>query len=382
MNKADIKIYIRLCPIKKSKKQFAIYDNKNIIIKYKQESHVERNKILQYRFDRIFNDKITNNCIYDFCLKRKIKEKNKFYVIAYGQTGTGKTHTLLKNDGLLWNSIKQLDFDVCISSIEIYNNKMYDIISRKEINIWESNNIHKLWKRVESKKVNNSLETKKYLQKINKSRKEQKTYKNNNSSRSHLFIQIKSKDKTIYFVDLAGKEHSKDSKDYDKKIKIESNYINQSLFGLKECIRASYLKNKYIPFRQCCLTRLLKDVFIGTQTVVISTLSSSNKDIHSSIDTLNYVNQLQNIKLPNISPLIQPKRSKIVDVPKLDLTSHFTSSDNLIKKYIKYAKKKTLSLKDNIKNILKIKNVDEKILEWINYENQQTKIFLNEILIN
>ena len=262
------------------------------------------------------------------------------------------------------------------------NNKMYDIISRKEINIWESNNIHKLWKRVESKNVKNSLETKRYLQKIKKSRKEQKTYKNDNSSRSHLFIQIKSKDKTIYFVDLAGKEHSKDSKKYNKNIKIESNYINQSLFGLKECIRASYLKNKYIPFRQCCLTRLLKDVFLGTQTIVISTLSLSNKDIYSSIDTLNYVNQLKNIKLPEISPLIHAKRSKIDEIPKLELTGNFTSSDTLIKKYITYAKNKCLCLQDNIKNIVKTKNVDEKILEWINFENKKTKLFLNDILIN
>ena len=62
-------------------------------------------------------------------------------------------------------------------------------------------------------------------------------------------------------MDLAGCEKAKTSICENRRDFKENGGINQSLFALKECIRALLQKKSHIPYRRCELTKVLKQAF-------------------------------------------------------------------------------------------------------------------------
>lgn len=70
------------------------------------------------------------------------------------------------------------------------------------------------------------------------------TKANDTSSRSHAITQIKIQEQGVntcgklLLVDLAGSERAQDCQSNNKERQIEGAEINQSLLGLKECVRA------------------------------------------------------------------------------------------------------------------------------------------------
>ena len=69
-------------------------------------------------------------------------------IMAYGQTGSGKTHTMIGDDdnpGLYFSSVEQLfkgiqerrkviDYEIGVSIVEIYNENLRDLLSKKNGN--------------------------------------------------------------------------------------------------------------------------------------------------------------------------------------------------------------------------------------------------------
>jgi kinesin family protein 18/19 len=71
-------------------------------------------------------------------LKDVIEGKN-FFLIGYGYSNSGKTHTLIgteNNEGILlrttnWLDVKQIEYTV--SFFEFFENSVFDLISSKEL---------------------------------------------------------------------------------------------------------------------------------------------------------------------------------------------------------------------------------------------------------
>ena len=86
------------------------------------------------------------------------------------------------------------------------------------------------------------------------------------SKYNQIILPSKPKDKLIgkfSMIDLAGNERGSDNINMDAATRQESSEINKNLLSLKECIRSLDKGLDHVPFRECLLTKALKDSFIG-----------------------------------------------------------------------------------------------------------------------
>ena len=288
----------------------------------------------KYVFNDIFTEKNNNDNVFDVSIKPMINNVINGYnstCLAYGVTGTGKTHTIFgdlvfKNgeDGIaikacdylfkkLSNKYFEDDFIIKVSYIEIYNENVIDLLNSESTSLMiiEDPNKGVYCQNIKEYVINNCLELKKIICQGNKRRTMAPTNQNKFSSRSHAILQISLERKSfndeannfdIYFskflmVDLAGSERGGLEKG---KRREEGANINKSLFTLGSCINILSDKNKsgkFIPYRDSKLTRLLKDSLGGNiLTVMLVCISPSRESYDESISSLNYAARAKKIK--------------------------------------------------------------------------------------
>jgi hypothetical protein len=288
----------------------------------------------KYVFNNIFTEKNNNDNVFDVSIKPMINNVINGYnstCLAYGVTGTGKTHTIFgdlvfKNgeDGIaikacdylfkkLSNKYFEDDFIIKVSYIEIYNENVIDLLNSESTSLMiiEDPNKGVYCQNIKEYVINNCLELKKIICQGNKRRTMAPTNQNKFSSRSHAILQISLERKSfndeannfdIYFskflmVDLAGSERGGLEKG---KRREEGANINKSLFTLGSCINILSDKNKsgkFIPYRDSKLTRLLKDSLGGNiLTVMLVCISPSRESYDESISSLNYAARAKKIK--------------------------------------------------------------------------------------
>ncbi|XP_023438408.2 kinesin-like protein KIF24 isoform X2 [Dasypus novemcinctus] len=276
-----------------------VEDKETLLVHEKKESVDLTQYILQhvFYFDEVFGEACTNQDVYmktTHPLIQHIFNGGNATCFAYGQTGAGKTYTMIgtqQNPGLYALAAKdifrQLEVSqprrhlfVWISFYEIYCGQLYDLLNRRK----------RLFAREDSKHVVqivglqelqvDSVEL--LLEVILKGSKERSTGAtgvNADSSRSHAVIQIQIKDSAkrtfgrISFIDLAGSERAADARDTDKQTKMEGAEINQSLLAV------------------------LKDSFIGNaKTCMIANVSPSHMATEHTLNTLRYADRVKELK--------------------------------------------------------------------------------------
>ncbi|CAO2580480.1 Kinesin-like protein KIF24 [Lemmus lemmus] len=300
-----------------------VEDKETLLVHEKKEAVDLTQYILQhvFYFDEVFGEACTNRDVYlktAHPLIQHVFNGGNATCFAYGQTGAGKTYTMIgthQNPGLYALAAKDIfrqlkvsqprrNLFVWISFYEIYCGQLYDLLNRRK----------RLFAREDSKHVVqiaglrelqvDSVEL--LLQVILKGSKERSTGAtgvNADSSRSHAIIQIQIKDSAkrtfgrISFIDLAGSERAADARDSDRQTKMEGAEINQSLLALKECIRALDQEHTHTPFRQSKLTQVLKDSFIGNaKTCMIANISPSHIATEHTLNTLRYADRVKELK--------------------------------------------------------------------------------------
>ncbi|KAF6124987.1 kinesin family member 24 [Phyllostomus discolor] len=300
-----------------------VEDKETLLVHEKKEAVDLTQYILQhvFYFDEVFDEACTNQDVYmktTHPLIQHIFNGGNATCFAYGQTGAGKTYTMIgshQNPGLYALAAKDIfrqlqvpqsrrHLFVWISFYEIYCGQLYDLLNRRK----------RLFAREDSKHVVqivglqelqvDSVEL--LLEVILKGSKERSTGAtgvNADSSRSHAIIQIQIKDSAkrtfgrISFIDLAGSERAADARDSDRQTKMEGAEINQSLLALKECIRALDQEHTHTPFRQSKLTQVLKDSFIGNaKTCMIANISPSHVATEHTLNTLRYADRVKELK--------------------------------------------------------------------------------------
>ncbi|NWS32846.1 KIF24 protein, partial [Polioptila caerulea] len=300
-----------------------VKDKETLLLHEKKEAVDLTQYILQhvFYFDEVFGESCTNQDVYmktAYPLIQHIFNGGNATCFAYGQTGAGKTYTMIgnqRNPGLyalaandifryLEVSPSRKDLVVLISFYEIYCGQLYDLLNgRKRLFAREDGN-HVVQivglREVQVDSVDELLEV---ILKGGKERSTGATGVNSDSSRSHAIIQIQIKDTAnrafgrISFIDLAGSERAADAKDSDRQTKMEGAEINQSLLALKECIRALDQEHTHTPFRQSKLTQVLKDSFIGnSKTCMIANVSPSHIATEHTLNTLRYADRVKELK--------------------------------------------------------------------------------------
>lgn len=300
MSSSKINVYFRKKPfnplVNNDEDIIKCRDNQ-IYVKNLKPRVFSKSQYMEYNANLITEDMI-NKDVYRQTIKKGLDKLQNILLIAYGQTGSGKTHTLCgntKEDGLITKVIKEKlkqGLTCQIKTLEIYQNEVYDLLSRTKTKLffYESNKKLVFKTNPTQYDISSYYELNNIYDKINKNKQMGCTKINQTSSRAHtIYHFIFSDSQTFVAIDLAGNERGYLTSAINSKQNREYISINQSLFALKECIRSIFLNRPYIPFRRSKLTLLLRE-FLTTKIHLhfIGTLNPSRLCYPDITDTIEY----------------------------------------------------------------------------------------------
>ncbi|XP_034442763.1 kinesin heavy chain isoform X2 [Hippoglossus hippoglossus] len=265
-----------------------------------------------YVFDQVFPTNTTQEQVYNTCAKQIVRDVLGGYngtIFAYGQTSSGKTHTMEGNlhnpQGMgiipriaqdifehIFAMDENLEFHIKVSYFEIYLDKIRDLLDVTKTNL----SVHEDKYRVPYVKgcterfVTSPEEVMDVIDEGKASRHVAVTNMNEHSSRSHSIFLINIKQENVeteqklsgklYLVDLAGSE--KVSKTgAEGSVLDEAKNINKSLSALGNVISALAEGTKsHVPYRDSKMTRILQDSLGGNcrTTMFICCSPSSYND--------------------------------------------------------------------------------------------------------
>eukprot|EP00835_Amoeboradix_gromovi_P005947 NODE_621_length_5918_cov_0.239216.p1 type:complete len:645 gc:universal NODE_621_length_5918_cov_0.239216:4754-2820(-) len=277
-----------------------------------------------FTFDYVYkSDSKTSIIFNDACipLLEKFMQGFNCTILAYGQTYSGKTHTMGTDvnykDGIIPNALKELfqrikdsnisDATVTVSFLEIYNEELIDLLMlENQPKIREAEN-QIYWSNVHQQPCQSYSEALDYLYKGSSNRKTGSTEMNATSSRSHAIFAVEYKTGAICsrfcFVDLAGSERLKRTNASGMRQK-EGISINSGLLALGNVIYA-LSKNQHVPYRDSKLTRILQDSLGGNaHTTMIACISPRDSDFQETLNTLKYASRAREIQNQAIRNLI------------------------------------------------------------------------------
>ncbi|XP_020536971.1 kinesin-like protein KIN-UC isoform X2 [Jatropha curcas] len=277
-----------------------------------------------YRFDEIFTETASQKRVYEAVAKPVVDSVLSGYngtVMAYGQTGTGKTYTVgrlgkidASERGIMVRALEDIIANASpasdvieISYLQLYMESIQDLLAPEKINI-PINEDPRTGEVslpgatiVQVQDLDHFFEL---LQIGEANRHAANTRQNTESSRSHAILmvyvrrsihqnvdEINSQDEKtelpgingiprvrkskLLLVDLAGSERL-DKSGSEGHMLEEAKFINLSLTSLGKCINALAENSPHIPTRDSKLTRLLRDSFGGSaRTSLIITIGPS-----------------------------------------------------------------------------------------------------------
>ncbi|XP_076854444.1 kinesin heavy chain [Brachyhypopomus gauderio] len=282
-----------------------------------------------YIFDRVLLPNATQELVYDACAKQIVKDVLEGYngtIFAYGQTSSGKTHTMegklhdLDHMGIIpriaqdifdhiYSMDENLEFHIKVSYFEIYLDKIRDLldVSKKNLAVHEDKNRVPYVKGCTERFVSSPEEVMDVIDEGKANRHVAVTNMNEHSSRSHSIFLINIKQENmetekklsgkLYLVDLAGSE--KVSKTgAEGAVLDEAKNINKSLSALGNVISALAEGTKtHVPYRDSKMTRILQDSLGGNcRTTIIICCSPSVYNEAETKSTLMFGQRAKTIK--------------------------------------------------------------------------------------
>lgn len=348
----NVKVMCRFRPISDKEKDHS----KNICCEFMDNTQVSirtTNDLNTYRFsfDRIFNPKSSQQEVFNLAAKPIIDSVLEGFngtIFAYGQTSSGKTYTMMgdlhkyDDEGIIprmvkhvfsyiSNSTSEVEYIVKLSMMEIYMERVRDLIetTRINLNIREDKAKGIFVEDLSEHYVASEEEVIELIQLGSDNRTTAFTNMNDYSSRSHtiLMLTIKSsnvvdlstKTGKLFLVDLAGSE--KISKTGATGLTLEeAKNINSSLTTLGMVINSlTDEKSTHIPYRESKITRILQESLGGNaKTCLIITCSPSSFNDSETLSTLRFGMRAKKIEnKPKINKEISAAELKI-EVDRLE----------------------------------------------------------------
>ncbi|KAJ6638156.1 Kinesin-like protein Nod, partial [Pseudolycoriella hygida] len=300
-----------------------------------------------FTIGHVFDNKCSQEDIYTSIqpIVKKFLEGYSCNVMAYGQSGTGKSYTMglqadnfeNLNRGIVPRALEEIlevvqnsnnETTIEISFFEIYNEKVFDLLSDKtdeHINTKGSKFTGGV-KRPLTKLIDAEL----ILIEGNKNRRTRPTAMNTNSSRSHgivvIYRKTKNSSSSFYLVDLAGSEGVRRTGHKGEALAEGSN-INRGLLGIGNIFKALSDGSCWVPYRDTVLGSVLQDSLNvnGFSTLVIC-ISTLKKDVSETINSLTFAQKVMNLKS---NPKISQPENKKNSVPRKDESINLTNQENL-----------------------------------------------------
>jgi kinesin family protein 22 len=194
---------------------------------------------------------------------------------------------------------------ILISYLEIYNEKIYDLLSSscQDLPIREDQSRNIFIPNLTETEIVSIEDFRKTYEIGCKNRTVAGTKLNSQSSRSHaiLLLKVITKDNNktlcgkLNLIDLAGSEDNRRTD--NKGIRLtESSNINQSLFVLAKVVNSLNRGDNRIPYRDSKLTRILQDSLGGNAlSLIIANIAPGQQFYLDTYNTLNFASKSRSI---------------------------------------------------------------------------------------
>jgi kinesin family protein 5 len=283
-----------------------------------------------FTFDRVFDMSCKQQDIFDFSIRPTVDDIINGYngtVFAYGQTGAGKSYTMMGTNidddegrGVIPRIVEQIfasimtspstiEYTVRVSYMEIYMEKIRDLLAPQNDNlpVHEEKNRGVYVKGLLEIYVSSVQEVYEVMRRGGNARAVAATNMNQESSRSHSIFVITVSQKNVetgsaksgqlFLVDLAGSEKVGKTGASGQTLE-EAKKINKSLSALGMVINAlTDGKSSHVPYRDSKLTRILQESLGGNSrtTLIINCSPSSYNDVET-LGTLRFGTRAKSIK--------------------------------------------------------------------------------------
>ncbi|XP_067448043.1 kinesin-like protein KIF1B isoform X3 [Thunnus thynnus] len=281
----------------------------------------------------------SQNLVYNDIGKEMLQHAFEGYnvcIFAYGQTGAGKSYTMMGKqeegqEGIIPmlcedlfekindNKEEDLSYSVEVAYMEIYCERVRDLLNPKNkgnLRVREHPLLGPYVEDLSKLAVTSYTDIADLMDAGNKARTVAATNMNETSSRSHavftiVFTQRRHDSETdlstekvskISLVDLAGSERADSTGAKGTRLKEGAN-INKSLTTLGKVISAlaevskKKKKSDFIPYRDSVLTWLLRENLGGnSRTAMVAALSPADINYDETLSTLRYADRAKNIK--------------------------------------------------------------------------------------
>ncbi|XP_011183412.2 kinesin-like protein Nod [Zeugodacus cucurbitae] len=291
----------------------------------------------------------------------KVKNGYNCTALAYGQTGTGKSYSMGLNSnacegefvGIIPRCLKEMLntpekddsenplrlVEIYASFIEIYNEKVFDLLSDKTTEPISSREYKYIGG---TRKVLKSLEDcYSVLLQGNKNRHVRPTKMNSQSSRSHaiftIHIHTYSGDNILNtrlnLVDLAGSEGVRRT-GHQGMAMSEGVNINQGLLAIGKVLQAKALGHKVVPYRDSILTSVLQDSLNeNSYLTLLACISPHRSDFSETMSTLRFAQSVKQLKhSPHLNLIATDLKKNRLKTPRKPLITPAkpTFSKNII----------------------------------------------------
>lgn len=283
-----------------------------------------------FTFDRVFPMDSKQTDLFNFSIAPTVDDILNGYngtVFAYGQTGAGKSYTMMGSDidddtgmGIIPRIVQQIfasiltspsniEYTVRVSYMEIYMERIRDLLVPQNDNlpVHEEKSRGVYVKGLLEVYVSSVQEVYEVMRRGGNSRAVAATNMNQESSRSHSIFVItvtqknletgSAKSGQLFLVDLAGSEKVGKTGASGQTLE-EAKKINKSLSALGMVINAlTDGKSTHIPYRDSKLTRILQESLGGnSRTTLIINCSPSSYNDAETVSTLRFGVRAKSIK--------------------------------------------------------------------------------------
>lgn len=401
----NIKVLCRIRPLsnevsKTELSQIEIRSSNNLAVFPKTDP----DNALNFEFDHIFPDTSNQENVFHIAAHSIVQDLVQGIngtIMAYGQTASGKTHTITGSDifdanamGLIprvitsvFDNIDEsdntLEFSMKISYCELYLEKIYDLtdMDKKGLKIREDRARGFYIEKLTEHFVSSDFEVFEILRVGTENRHLMCTKMNSRSSRSHTIftinldinnsLDLSGRNGRLCFVDLAGSERVSKTGAEGLRLK-ELKNINKSLNSLTSVINAlTDTKALHVPYRDSKLTKMLQNSLGGnSKTSIIITVSPLLVNESETISTLRFGAVAKAVKN-------QPKINRELTMAELKLKLHKLEEE---------LKKKALRIGALEESLAKL-NIDSSAIESqpsknddpIDFESTESDEFLVEL---
>ncbi|KPA76195.1 putative OSM3-like kinesin [Leptomonas pyrrhocoris] len=288
----------------------------------------------RFTFDAVINNSFSQKDIFTqfiMPLADSVLKGFNATVFAYGQSGSGKTHTMTgvmgdtEMEGIIprcvayiFQSVKKIKEEspsmavsMYVSFLELYNGKVRDLLAKQQVSleIHQHKDSSFFVQGAVVAQVKLPEDVMSHLEEGTDRRRVASTELNADSSRSHSIFTLllectetledgttRAVSSKLNLVDLAGSERQGKTGASGDTLKEGCN-INLSLSALGTVIDTIVKGGSHIPFRSSPLTMLLKDSLGGnSKTVMFANINPSERNLSETVSTLRFADRAKQIK--------------------------------------------------------------------------------------